>query len=194
MGCTNVIAVTDHQPLIGIFGDRDLSKIQNPRLFKLKEKSLSYFFIIQHCPGKWLKDADAISCNPVATVEALLSLYPTQPSVKDIHLSENIDAAMELATIQAVINSSNDVAAMSPDNIHASGQNDQSYMTLINTINQGFPTKHSLTEPEIYDFWEVRHRLSTERDLVLMNRRIVVPKSLKGKVLNCLYRGHESLC
>ena len=87
-GCTNVIVVTDHQPLMGIFGDKDLSKIQNPCLFKLKEKSLRHFFTIQHCPGKWHKGANAISHNPVATVEALLSLRPTQPSFKDVHLSE----------------------------------------------------------------------------------------------------------
>ena len=98
-------------------------------------------------------------------MEALLSLCPTQPSVKDIHLSENIDA-MELATIQAITNSSNDVTAMLPDHIHASSQNDQSYTTLIKRINQRFPTKCSLTEPEIHDSWEVRHCLSTERDLV----------------------------
>ena len=57
MGCTNIIVVTDHQPLMRVFGDRDLSKIQNPCLFKLKEKSLRYFFTIQHCLGKWHKDA-----------------------------------------------------------------------------------------------------------------------------------------
>ena len=141
MGCTNAIVVTDYQPLMGIFEDRNLSKIQNPHLFKLKEKSLRFFFIIQLCPGKWHKGADAISHNPVATVEALLSLCPKQPSFKDIYLSENIDTAMELATIQAITNSSNAVTAMTPNHIYASGQNDRSHTTLINTINQGFPTK-----------------------------------------------------
>ena len=29
----NVIVVTDHKPLKGLFGDHDLNKIQNPRLF-----------------------------------------------------------------------------------------------------------------------------------------------------------------
>ena len=138
MGCTNVIVVTDHQPLMGIFGDRDLSKIQNPCLFKLKEKPLRYFFTIQHSPGKWYKGTDALSRNPVAKVEALLSPCPTQPSFKDILLSENINEAMELVSIEAITNSSNDVTTMWPDHIRASGWNDQSYTTLINTTNQGF--------------------------------------------------------
>ena len=51
MGCLNLIVVTDHEPLKGLFGDRDLSKIPNPRLFRLKEKTLRYRFTIQHCPG-----------------------------------------------------------------------------------------------------------------------------------------------
>ena len=48
MGSPNVIVVTDHEPLKGLFGDRDLSKIPNPRLFRLKEKTLRYRFTIQH--------------------------------------------------------------------------------------------------------------------------------------------------
>ena len=41
--------VTDHQPLIGVFVERDLSKKYKPCLFKLKEKSLRYLFTIQYC-------------------------------------------------------------------------------------------------------------------------------------------------
>ena len=68
MGCPQMITVTDHQPLTGIFGDRDLSKVHNPCLFRLKEKWLRYSISIQHCPGKWHESANAVSCNPVATV------------------------------------------------------------------------------------------------------------------------------
>ena len=50
MGFPQMIVVTDHPPLTGIFGDRDLSKVHNPRLFWLKEKCLRYSFSIQHCP------------------------------------------------------------------------------------------------------------------------------------------------
>ena len=42
MGCLNLIVVTDHEPLKGLFRDTDLSKIPNPRLFRLKEKTLRY--------------------------------------------------------------------------------------------------------------------------------------------------------
>ena len=110
--CPNVIVVTDHQPLTGIFGDRDLGKVNNPRLFRLKEKCLRYHFTIQHCPGKWHRGADAISRNPVATVESLISICPTNPSPKDIHLSNSRDVAMELAAIQAAVNIDNNTTVI----------------------------------------------------------------------------------
>ena len=40
MGCPNMIVVEDHQPLMGVFADRVLCEI-----YKLKEKSLTYFSI-----------------------------------------------------------------------------------------------------------------------------------------------------
>ena len=39
MGCPNNLVVTDHKPLKELFGDRDLSNIQNSQLFRLKEKT-----------------------------------------------------------------------------------------------------------------------------------------------------------
>ena len=156
MGCLQMIVVTDHQPLTGIFGDRDLSKVHNPRLFRLKEKCLRYYFSIQHSPGKQHKGANAVSHNPVAMVEALISLCSTHPSSKDVHLSDKIDSAVP-ATIQATTNACNNNAVMTPDHIWVSGRSDNLYTKLIHGINQGFPHKRSLTEPDIHTFWEVRH-------------------------------------
>ena len=51
-GCENLIVVTDHQPLLKVFGDRKLEDIANGRLLKLKEKTLRYRFQIVHVPGR----------------------------------------------------------------------------------------------------------------------------------------------
>ena len=51
-GCRNLIVVTDHKPLLGIFNDRDLSSIPNPRISKLKEMTFRYQFSTQYCPAK----------------------------------------------------------------------------------------------------------------------------------------------
>ena len=69
---------------------------------------------------------------------------------------------------------SNNNAVMTPDRIRTSGGNDNLYTKLIHAINQGFPHKCSLTEPEIHNFWEVWHWLSTDRGLVLMDGKITL--------------------
>ena len=76
MGCPNLIVVTDHESLKELFGDRDLSKIQNLRLFRLKEKTLRYRFTFQHCPGKWHRASDAVSRNPTSILKSLLNVLP----------------------------------------------------------------------------------------------------------------------
>jgi hypothetical protein len=40
MGCPDLLVITDHQPLLKIFGDRRLDEIDNPRLFRLKRRTL----------------------------------------------------------------------------------------------------------------------------------------------------------
>ena len=75
IGCPKLIVATDHKPLVPILNDKGLDLIKNPRLLKLKEKTLSYRFVAQHIPGPLNFAADATSrnpCNTDADVKALL--------------------------------------------------------------------------------------------------------------------------
>ena len=42
LGCPKLLVVTDHRPLLGIFNDRDLGSIKNPRIRRIKEQTLDY--------------------------------------------------------------------------------------------------------------------------------------------------------
>ena len=64
-GCDNLLVVTDHQPLVKIFGDRTLDEITNTRLFRLKQRALPWRFRVVHLPGKTNDAADALSRHPV---------------------------------------------------------------------------------------------------------------------------------
>jgi hypothetical protein len=66
-GCDNLLVVTDHKPLVKIFGDRTLDEITNTRLFRLKQRTLPWRFDIMHMPGKANHAADATSCHPSPT-------------------------------------------------------------------------------------------------------------------------------
>jgi len=50
-GCDNLMVVTDHKPLTKLLGNRALDEIQNTRLFRLKQRTLPWYFQIRHKPG-----------------------------------------------------------------------------------------------------------------------------------------------
>ena len=62
-GCDNLV-ITDHKPLVKIFGDRTLDEITNSRLFRPKQRTLPCRFDIKHLPGKTNHAADATSRHP----------------------------------------------------------------------------------------------------------------------------------
>ena len=64
MGSPYLIVAVDHKPLTKIFNHRALETIENPRLLRLKEKTLMYEFEIIHVPGKSNAAADAASRYP----------------------------------------------------------------------------------------------------------------------------------
>ena len=64
LGCPSFTIFVDHSPLTKLLADKSLGDIENKRLLKLKEKTLSYNFKIKHIKG--LKNhADAFSRYPV---------------------------------------------------------------------------------------------------------------------------------
>ena len=66
LGNPKLLVATDHKPLLKILGDRKLEDIDNPRLLKLKEKTLRWYFRIQHVPGKIHVGPDTLSRKEVA--------------------------------------------------------------------------------------------------------------------------------
>ena len=76
LGCNNLIVTIDHQPLLGIFNNRNLGTITNPRIQKLKSHTLRFRFTSQYCPGKWMCGPDAMSRNP-ASIASINSLQET---------------------------------------------------------------------------------------------------------------------
>jgi len=63
-GCDDLVVVTDHKPLVKIFGDRTLDEISNSSLFRLKQRTLPWRFRVAHLPGTSNHAADATSRYP----------------------------------------------------------------------------------------------------------------------------------
>merc|ERR1711888_263549 len=54
---------TDHKPLIPVITTKHLEGIDNPRLMRLEQKTLSWKFSAIHIPGRRLGGPDALSRN-----------------------------------------------------------------------------------------------------------------------------------
>ena len=59
-GCPELIIGTDHMPLLGLLADKHLDAIDNPRLVRLKQKTLGWMFTTVYIPGKLLGGTDAL--------------------------------------------------------------------------------------------------------------------------------------
>ena len=193
MGCPNLVVVTDHAPLLGIFGDRDLSKITNPRLFKLKEKTMMYRFSIQHCPGKWQRGSDALSRNVASATIAVIDVCAMAPTTSDEEMISEVESFQSLAAVEAIWDFEDHAGVITPNMIRSAGRDDPVYCTLINQIGEGFPKNKHSTNSNIRQYWEVRNRLSSLNGLVLMDRRIVIPVSLRKRILRCLHSAHQGV-
>ena len=147
LGCNNLIIVTDHKPLLGIFKDWQLSTIQKPRLQSLKQKTLAYKFTIYHCPGKWHRGPDPVSCNPVH----LISNLQTPPTEKDLNYTYVIEHHHEQTIYKSldILNNQDIDPTPSVSNINdpvitraklkEECQNDEPYQLFFQTIISGYP-------------------------------------------------------
>ena len=168
-GCKSLVVSVDHKPLLGIFNDRKLSSITNPRLQNLKEKSFGWDYKITYNPGKWHHGPDAMSRNPVSLV-AFIRGHPTE---SDFHLVDEQEECMQACTIAALNNLPK--CSITIDDIISAGQLDDSYSKLKNAIEVGFPPSRNETDPVIRNYWQVRHRLSFANGVMMMDHRIVIP-------------------
>ena len=177
---------TDHKPLLGIFKDRDLCSIKNPRIQSLKEDTLAWRFSVTYNPGKWHKGPDAVSRAP----SPLLAFFLEQFKQPESEIDSDHSFEAEIFSIGAV-NIYSASKALSIADVQTAGQSDETYKMLINTIEAGFPTTRSLTPPSLRDYFEVHERLYTQNGVVYLDHRVVVPSSLRKIILESLHAANQ---
>ena len=102
-------------------------------------------------------------------LQALLNVFSAKLSQSDILESNNISDIIESTALMATFAGSNNIAMISPDLIRAAGHGNPEHKKLISVIQQDFSRTHNLTESKVHEYWEVRHRLSTDNGLVLLD-------------------------
>ncbi len=184
LGCPGFIIQTDHKPLVPILGDKALSNIDNPRLIRLKEKTLAYSFKLLHLKGEQMYAADVLSRYPVG-----------KPDSDDVALAEEIEVAS--VKISAAIIQSTDVFATTIERIKQTAASDEQYKLLFHTINdKKFAPTRRTENDVIKEYYNVRDRLSIVDNLITYTYqsgapRLVVTKKLRKEVIQNLHAAHQ---
>lgn len=182
MGCNDLLVITDHKPLLKIFGDRRLDEIDNPRLFRLKRRTLMWKFNISYMPGRNNAFSDATSRHPNKYAEIASLSMRTEEDIE------------EDAIIAGVIDDVNKFFAVTWERVRSESLKDQEIGQLIDLIQHGFPNEKSKIPNVIREYWGFRDELSVFDGVVLYKDRIVIPSSLRSRVLENLHSAHQGTC
>lgn len=174
LGAPELTVVVDHKPLINIFNDRELSTIENPRVLKLKEKTLMYKYNIIHAPGKskTMKVSDIASRNPV------------QP---------NDNESCETTATAFAIAKGNSITNISWQTVKDHVIFDEECSLLAEYITTGFPKSKEEVPPAIHQYWSMKDDLYLIEGIPFKGRKMLIPKSLRQDVLEGLHAAHQGV-
>ena len=205
MGCKNLIVAVDHKPLVKIFSDQSLDHIRNPRILRLKEKSLRYRFVIKHVPGRGHAGPDAASRYPTEPSSALacshtLDLSPAplmeavrlQPTDIDSDTSQTIHAAMlkDIAAAQ-VASTSDSLRAITWELVKKEALIDKICVDLVRLIETGFYSTRAELPDHLKPFWQMRHELYHIEGVPFLDHKMLIPSALRAEVLELLHSAHQ---
>ena len=199
LGCEKLIVATDHKPLVAIFQDKELKQIANPRIFRLKQRTLWWTFKIVYLAGSTNSAADAVSRYPSSNDEDKcdVSLCSVGAEPLSQHPSPNGELSYgDCAEIALVASSERKASVCTPilwPEIISETAADSTLCQLISTITQGFPEKAADLSSELIPYWSIRNQLQVDSDVVWYNDRIVLPPSLRARALDVLHSAHQGV-
>ena len=179
-GCDNLVVVTDHKPLVKIFEDRTLDEITNSRLFRLKQRTLPWRFDIKHLPGKSNLAADATSRHPSPSNEV------NSASCQSL----NVTDIAESAVMASICSEAEELGHISWSTIAQETAADASLAQLVKLIGQGERNFDS-TNPVLASLWPLRESIYVHEGVLLYQDRVVVPASLRPRILQHLHAAHQ---
>ena len=180
LGCPDFLIAVDHKPLINILNDRALDSIDNPRVLRLKEKTLRYNFEIVYVPGKKNCLADAMSRLPSVAAEANYDYS------SDTDIEENANAF-------AVTTTDNMPSTVSWERVNEEAVFDETCAALKKTIEKGFPERKEDLPIGIRRFWTMRDDLYIISNTPFLGEKMLIPQNLRKTILNGLHAGHQGV-
>ena len=216
LGHPDLTLAVDHKPLLAILGNnQDLTDVINPRLMNFKLKSLAYRFLPVHIPGKKHIVPDTLSRRSDSPVN-LLPKVPKTPPISNNVLPEYADefgppswisqpkvAACEImnntediyygyahATIAALASSAPTAghASITWEKLRQECLQCPEYSALRDAVLA--QDRGTLNRAKLSEYERVFPELTVLDEVVMLQNRIVIPKSLRQAVLSYLHIAH----
>ena len=168
LGCDQLLVATDHKPLVRIYGDKTLDEIPNTRLFRLKQRSLPWYFGVTHVPGKTNLAPDATSRHPSSSTED------------------------EIVIAAVIRNDTEKLTSITWAHLSSETQADPHLSVVYQAVLAGFPDSFR-DDPAASSYWQYRHSLHITDGVIIYNDRVVVPSSLRPNVLDALHAAHQGV-
>ena len=188
LGCQDLLVATDHQPLLKIFSDRRLDEIENPRLLRLKEKTLIYKFKIMHVPGRKHAGPDALSRHPIEGRTVQLAALRVRDMNRD---GEELQECAVGAPVAALYD--NMVRAVTLDRVRQATVRDTLLQQVMDMVVDGVTDNKDAWAGEMKEFYKHRNNLSVISGVLMYNRRVVIPRVLRAEVLECLHAASQGV-
>lgn len=177
-GCDNLVVVTDHKPLVKIFGDRTLDEISNSRLFRLKQRTLPWRFDIVHLPGACNHAADAASRHPSPSVPPDGPYLDTSDDGESAHMATICRDAEELGAVSWPLLAQETSA-------------DACLAHLLHLIEHD--ERIDSSDPALEGISRICESVYAQDGVLLYEDRVVVPLSLRDKILRHLHSAHQGV-
>ena len=160
---------TYQKPLVSIY-KKHMVEI-SPRIQRLVVRSFPYQpFEVQYRRGKEIPLADTLSrVTPIPAEEDGIQL----PIVAVNLITSNIP-----------------VSSSEIDLIHGETAKEPTLNLLRQYIHMGWPVDRRMLPCEIHTFWNYREDLSMENGLITKGARLIIPSTLRRKVLEQIHEGH----
>ena len=170
-GMPNVKVQTDHMPIMSIF-KKPVHKITNNRLKKLRLKMMKFNPKVEYLPGKYMYLADLLSRN-----------YIEDPVEDDPEMVEVVHEVTQHLSISPDIKAS----------LKLETEKDTGLKAVKGYYQNGWPSNSNKVNPDSLAYWKFRNDLFVEDDLVILEDKVIVPPSLRKKVLETLHSAHQGV-
>ena len=162
---------SDHKPLIPIF-KKPLHSAP-PRLQRMLLQLANYDLEVTFIPGTKIPVADTLSRK------YLPNTYPKYSKGMDSHVHS--------------ILSQLPITDRKLDEIRIATANDLDLQALIKVIQHGWPEERRFCQPSLIEFWNHRDELTCIEGLILKGHKVLIPRSLRSKMLEHLHVGHAGI-